>query len=95
MLLGSTILLQESGTTLWFQHRLEPWLHYVPVKDGLNDLIEKIQWCKEHEEECERMGRAARTLALRILTSEFMYNELDSAIEKARIISQTNGKREK
>ena len=93
MLLGSTILLQESGTALWFQYRLEPWVHYVPIKDGLNDLIEKIEWCKEHEEECERMGRAARTLVLRILTSEFMYNELDHAIEKARIISQTNGKR--
>ena len=95
MLLGSTILLQESGSSLWFQYRLEPWVHYVPVKDGLNDLIEKIQWCKEHEEECERMARAARTLALRILTSEFMYNELDTAIEKAILISRTNGKSEK
>lgn len=95
MLLGSTILLQESGSSLWFQYRLEPWVHYIPVKDGLSDLIEKIQWCKEHEEECERVARAARTLALRILTSEFMYNELDTAIEKAIRISQTNGKSEK
>lgn len=95
MLLGSTILLQESGSSLWFQYRLEPWVHYVPVKDELNDLIEKIQWCKEHEEECERMARAARTLSLRILTSEFMYNELDTAIEKAILISRTNGKSKK
>jgi len=95
MLLGSTILLQESGTILWFQYRLEPWVHYIPIKDGLNDLMEKILWCKEHEEECERVARAARTLALRILTSEFMYNELETAIEKAIHISQTNGKSEK
>jgi len=95
MLLGSTILLQESGSSLWFQYKLEPWVHYIPVKDGLNDLIEKIKWCKEHEEKCKEIAHAARTFALRILTSEFMYNELDHAIKKALVISQTNGKRDK
>jgi len=95
MLLGSTILLQESGSMLWFQHLMKPWIHYVPVNDRLNDLIEKIHWCKTHETECKQMAEHARTLALQVLTKESLYKELGHAIETARRIARTNGKVEK
>jgi hypothetical protein len=95
MLLGSTILLQESGSMLWFQHLMKPWTHYVPVNDRLNDLIEKIQWCKTHESECKQMAEHARTLALEVLTKETLFRELGHAIKTARNIASTNGKVEK
>jgi hypothetical protein len=95
MLLGSTILLQESGSTLWFQYHMKPWTHYVPINDELNDLIEKIKWCQTHETECRTMAHNARTLALKVLTKESLYKELDHAIETARRIARTNGKVEK
>jgi hypothetical protein len=87
MLLGSTILLQESGSTLWFQHLMKPWVHYVPVKDELNDLIDQIKWCNRHEKECEAMASAARDLALHVLTKETMVHEFGSALENAIKIS--------
>lgn len=95
MLLGSTILLQESGSILWFQHHMKPWTHYVPINDKLNDLIETIKWCKTHETECRTMAHNARTLALQVLTKDFLYKELDHAIETARRIARANGKVEK
>ena len=95
MLLGSTILLQESGSMLWFQHLMKPWTHYVPINDRLNDLIEKIHWCKSHETECKQMAKHARTLALQVLTKETLFRELGHAIKTARNIASTNGKVEK
>ena len=92
MLLGSTILLQESRSMLWFQHLMKPWIHYVPINDRLNDLIEKIHWCKTHETECKEMAEHARTLALKVLTKESLYRELGHAIETARRIARNNGK---
>ena len=95
MLLGSVILLQESGSTLWFQYLLKPYVHYVPVKDDLNDLITQIEWCNSHEKECETIANSARKLALNVLTKESMFHELERAIESARAIAKTNGKMEK
>ncbi len=34
------------GWKMWFSHLLKPYIHYVPVKSDLSDLIEKIQWCR-------------------------------------------------
>ena len=95
MLLGSTILLQESGSSLWFQHLMKPYVHYVPVKDDLNDVITQIKWCIRHEKECETIANTARTLALKVLTKESMFHELGRAITIARTIAKTNGKMEK
>jgi len=95
MLLGSVILLQESGSTLWFQHLLKPYVHYVPVKDDLNDVMKQIEWCNRHEKECETIAKTARTLAVKVLTKESMFHELERALTIARTIANTNGKKEK
>ena len=56
----SVILLVESNYKLWYQDRLIPWIHYVPVQSDLSDLDEKIQWCIEHDEECKKIAEEAR-----------------------------------
>lgn len=46
-------------------YKLEPWVHYVPVKRDLSDLVEKIEWADSHPDEVktiiENMTRAAPT----------------------------------
>lgn len=39
--------------------KLEPWVHYVPLKDDTSDLEEKLEWCDSNQEECEAMVRNA------------------------------------
>jgi hypothetical protein len=92
MLLGSVILLQESGSSVWFQYHMKPWKHYVPIKEDLSDLIDQIEWCKKHESECSKIAHAGRTLALRMLTPESLFRELEHAIQTARRIARTNEK---
>jgi len=47
----------------WYYDRLEPWKNFVPVRSDLVDLIEKIEWCRAHEEECARIASAGQELA--------------------------------
>jgi hypothetical protein len=28
-----------------------PWVHYVPVKNDMSDLLDKINWLIDHDEE--------------------------------------------
>ena len=53
-----------TGHRQWYYHRLEPWHHYVPVCADLSDLKQRIDWCRSHEGECERIANQGRALAL-------------------------------
>ena len=52
---GSVILNVESENKLWWEDKWEPMKHYVPIKSDLSDLKEKIEWCREHDEECRKI----------------------------------------
>ena len=36
----------------------------------LSDLIERIKWCREHDDECRKIAAAALELGQRILTKD-------------------------
>lgn len=74
MLLGSTILYVESQYTLWFSHLLQEYVHYVPVKSDLSDLIEKIKWCRKNDGLCQTIAQNARKLALELLNRDVFDN---------------------
>lgn len=57
---GSLVLLVESQWKIWYQDMIKPYVHYVPVKGDLSDLIEIIDWCREHDAECEQITKNAR-----------------------------------
>jgi len=61
---------------LWFYPMLKPWEHYVPVNKDLTDLEEKIEWCKEHDDECKQIAENAKKLVVEKLGREHMLNYL-------------------
>jgi hypothetical protein len=52
---GSLVLLAESKWKMWYSRFLKPFVHYVPVKHDLSDLIDKIEWCRTHDAECQEI----------------------------------------
>ena len=56
---GSLVLKADSPYYEHFYSSLIPWKHYVPVKADLSDLLEKIQWAKDHDEESLDITRRA------------------------------------
>jgi len=63
---GSAVLKVESGGPYrqWYYDRLKPFEHFIPVRNDLGDLIEKIQYLRAHDDAARRIGAAGRKLAL-------------------------------
>ena len=54
---GSVVLLVESEWKVWYSHMLKPFTHYVPIKNDLSDLLEKIKWCKSNDRKCQEISK--------------------------------------
>jgi DNA-directed RNA polymerase II subunit RPB2 len=72
MLLGSVILKVEGNYDLWVEQLLQDGVNYIKVKPDLSDLIEKIEWCKSHDEECKTIAENGVTLAKTILDKNYI-----------------------
>lgn len=52
LLVGDSVVLKQDS--IYYEHfynELQPWKHYIPIKSNLSDLLEKLQWAKDHDEE--------------------------------------------
>ncbi|KAG7311342.1 hypothetical protein JYU34_002380 [Plutella xylostella] len=60
---GGMVLKQDSPYYEHFYHSLEPWVHYVPVARDLSDLVQRIEWAKDHDEDASKIAKNARQFA--------------------------------
>jgi len=54
---GSLILRVKSEYTSWVDHLIKPNIHYILINADLSNLEERIQWCIEHDKECEIIAK--------------------------------------
>jgi hypothetical protein len=55
---NSVVLTTQPKFTSWaMEELLEPWVHYVPLKDDFLDVQEKMQWVIDHDEEAAQIAR--------------------------------------
>jgi Glycosyl transferase family 90 len=67
LLMGSCVLKVISEWRQWYYDKLQPWVHYVPVKNDLSDLEEQVAWCLDHDAEAEEIGARGRELTSRVV----------------------------
>ena len=84
MAMGSVILKVDSEYKLWFSHLLKPYYNYIPVKSDLSDIYEKIEWCKSHDSECEKIAKNALELYKTTLSKEGIFDYLQSLLLSLR-----------
>lgn len=73
LLSGSLTLKQESDEIQWFYRMVLPDLHYLPIKNDLSDLTQKIEWARAHDQECKEMAERACQFVLNHLMMEDVY----------------------
>ena len=82
---GSVPLMPKPRFHSWV---CEPWLeagtHYVEVNRDFSDLEEKIEWCKEHDQECSEIAENGKKFMM-----QFMNPLQEQYIEK-QIIKYIN-----
>ncbi|XP_053564520.1 protein O-glucosyltransferase 3 isoform X2 [Bombina bombina] len=74
LLMGDSVVLKQASP--YYEHfytALKPGKHYIPVKRNLGDLIEKIQWAKDHDEEAKKIAREGQALTRELLQPHRLY----------------------
>lgn len=73
LLSSSVCFKQESDQIQWFYNALKPYVHYIPVKNDMSDLPEKVAWAREHDDEAKAIAESATEFALNNLLLEDLY----------------------
>lgn len=56
----SVVMMPKPTRSSWaMEELLEPWVHYIPLKDDLTDVTEKVQWMIAHDSEAEEIAKRA------------------------------------
>lgn len=76
----SVVLIPSTPWKLWYSHLLEPYVHYVPVRADLSDLVERVKWCKEHDKECKQIAENAYVFYTRYLEHEGVMNHMQRTL---------------
>lgn len=61
--LGGVVLQHEAGYREHIDALAKPYVHYVPVRYDLSDLVPKIRWLQANDREAERIASRAQDLA--------------------------------
>ena len=64
--MGSLVFKVDSMWEQWFYEWIEPWVHYVPVKADLSDLVEKIEWALSNDSQAEQIAKNGKEFALKL-----------------------------
>ena len=62
LLSNSLTLKEETDDIQWFYRLVKPYEHYVPFKQDMTDLAEKIEWVRQHDSEAKRIAERASKL---------------------------------
>lgn len=80
--LGSVLLIPKSKYYLWFSHLLEPYVHYVPIKEDLSDLIEQIKWCISNDTECKKIASNGVEFYKKYLEKNGIFDYMQNILNK-------------
>ena len=76
--MGSVLLIAESKYRLWFRRYLIPYEHYVPIRDDLSDLFDRIRWCRLNDEKCKDIASNAKKFYERYLQKDGVLDYMQS-----------------
>lgn len=78
----STLLIVESEYYIWISKLLKPYVHFVPIKSDLTDLIEKINWCKNNDDKCKEIASNAFKFYEEYCSKESMIDYMENVFIK-------------
>ena len=76
LLSNSLVLKQITPNIQWYYRGLTPYFHFLPLKEDLSDLLEKIEWAKAHDEEAKKMARESTEFVKENLSAESIFQYL-------------------
>ena len=59
-LASNSVVFYNSVYKFWFGKLIKPYVHYMPFKEDFSDLIEQLEYAKNHDEEMKQISQNAR-----------------------------------
>ncbi|MFZ0565623.1 MAG: glycosyl transferase family 90, partial [Chlamydiales bacterium] len=66
---GSTVFKEDSDYVQWYFQDLRPWVHYIPIDKGLNNLVERLIEVQENETLGQEVASNGRAFAISHISS--------------------------
>jgi hypothetical protein len=91
------ILFVDRTYTEYFYNDLIPFIHYIPVKNDLSDLIEKIEWINNNYDKSQQIATNAYKFAITNFTQDkiidriyYVYNNIKNNSNIELFINKIN-----
>lgn len=78
--MGSVVLIVKSKYKLWFSDLLEEYVHYIPIKSDLKDLIKQIKWCIDNDDKCRKIAENSLMFYNKYLTKEGIFDYMQQKL---------------
>jgi len=60
---NSVVFKQNSPYIVWHNDLFKPWVHYIPFNHNCDDLIDKIKWAINNDDNAQRIAHNANEIA--------------------------------
>jgi len=82
LLSNSICFKQESDQIQWFYSALNPYEHYIPIKNDMSDVFQKISWAQKNDDKCKKISQNATDFVIDNLQIENVYAYLFHLLKK-------------
>ena len=79
--MSSVVLIVGSKNKMWYSDKLIPYIHYIPIKSDLDDLISQIRWCIDNDDKCKIIADNAKVFFNTYLTKDGIFDYLQSQLQ--------------
>ena len=76
----SVVLKVASEWKVWYEDKLVEYVHYVPVKSDLSDLMDQIRWCRDNDDKCRAIADNARAFYEKWLCRDGVLDSLQTLL---------------
>ena len=87
--MNSVILLVKSPWKIWYSNMLQENIHYISVKEDMSDLIDKIKWCRDNDDQCKIIAKNARNFYLKYLSKDGIFDYMQKLLINIKKITGT------
>ncbi len=75
----------------YFNHLLQPNVHYIPVKEDLSDLVSQMEWALKNPEDAQKIAENALDFAMEHLHHDAFIDRMGEAIQFVLDFKNTEG----
>lgn len=78
--MNSVILIVKNDWKMWYSNMLKEYVHYIPIKEDLSDIIDKIKWCRNNDDKCKDITKNAKDFYIRYLQKDGIFDYLQKVL---------------